>query len=74
MMLTLAPENQELWIQRIKGKDEVKKFLAGLGFVVGAKIIVVNQLNGNLIVNIKDTRVAISRELSNRVMVSDKEG
>lgn len=74
MMLTFAPENRELWIQRIKGKDEVKKFLSNLGFVEGAKIIVINQVNGNLIVNVKDTRVAIGRELSNRVMVCDKEG
>jgi ferrous iron transport protein A len=74
MMLTFAPENRELWIQRIKGKDEVKKFLSNLGFVEGAKIIVIKQVNGNLIVNVKDTRVAIGRELSNRVMVCDKEG
>jgi ferrous iron transport protein A len=74
MMLTFAPENRELWIQRIKGKDEVKKFLSNLGFVEGAKIIVINQVNGNLIVNVKDTRVAIGRELSYRVMVCDKEG
>jgi ferrous iron transport protein A len=74
MMLTFAPENRELWIQRIKGKDEVKKFLSNLGFVEGAKIIVINQVNGNLIVNVKDTRVAIGRELSNRVMVCYKEG
>lgn len=72
MMLTLAPINTNLWIQKIKGKDEVKKFLSNLGFVEGAKINIVSEMNGNLIVNVKDTRVAIGKDLSKRVIVSDK--
>lgn len=73
MILTFAPVNTDLFVLKIKGKDEVKKFLAGLGFVEGAKISVVSEVNGNLIVNVKDTRVAIGKDLSNRILVSDKE-
>lgn len=74
MMLTIAPINQNLYVEKIKGKDEVRKHLSGLGFVEGAQINVVSEVNGNLIVNVKNTRIAIGRSLSNRVIVSTKEG
>ena len=56
-------------IKAIKGKDESKRFLESLGFVVGGSVTVISELNGNLIVNVKDTRVAISRSMANRIMV-----
>lgn len=51
------------------GKDETRKFLANLGFVEGSEVTVVSVIAGNLIVNIKDTRVAIDRSMANRIMV-----
>lgn len=72
MMLTLAPINTNLWILRIKGKDETKKFLSNLGLVEGTTIHIISEMNGNLIVNVKDTIVAIGKDLSKRIIVSDK--
>ena len=57
-------------IQKVLGKDETRKFLENLGFVSGSEVTVVNELGGNLIVNIKDTRVALSRALANKIMIS----
>ena len=59
----------ESYIKRIKGKDETKNFLEKLGFVVGGKVMVVSKNNGNIIVNVKDSRVAISKEMAARVMI-----
>lgn len=73
MVLTFAPIQTDLYVLKIKGKDEIRKFLAGLGFAEGAKISVISEVNGNLIVSVKDTRVAIGKDLSNRILVSDKE-
>jgi len=56
-------------IKAIKGKDETRRFLANLGFVVGDPVTVISELNGDLIVNVKDTRVALSRSMANRIMV-----
>ena len=55
--------------QAIKGKDETRRFLESLGFVVGGSVRVISELNGDLIVNIKESRVAISRGMANRIMV-----
>ncbi len=70
MPLTVSPMGQESVIQRITGKDETRRFLESLGFVEGAIVSVVSELAGNLIVNIKDTRVAISRNMANRIHVA----
>lgn len=56
-------------IKRIGGKDEVKRFLESLGFVVGGEVIVISELQGNMIVNIKESRVAISKSMASRIMV-----
>ena len=56
-------------IKAIKGKDETRRFLESLGFVVGGSVRVISELNGDLIVNIKESRVAISRGMANRIMV-----
>ena len=60
---------EENTIQRIGGNEETRKFLETLGFVVGGKVTVVSQTEGNLIVNIKESRVAIGKDMANKIMV-----
>lgn len=69
MPLTMMTNGQESTIKRITGKDEVRAFLSSLGFVEGGKVSVISEVNGNLIVNVKDTRVALSRNMACRIMV-----
>lgn len=69
MPLTMAPNGEQVIIKRIGGKDENKRHLENLGFVVGSGIVVISRLNGNMIVNIKDTRVAISETMANRILI-----
>jgi len=69
MPLTMAETGREIQIKRIGGKDETKRFLESLGFVIGGLIMIVSEMNGNLIVKIKDSRVAISKEMANKIMV-----
>lgn len=69
MPLTMAETGTEHQIKKIGGKSEVRLFLEKLGFVVGSIVTIISQNNGNLIVNIKDTRVAISKEMANKIMV-----
>lgn len=69
MPLTMLSRGQEGTIQRITGKDETRAFLKGLGFVEGGKVSVINEIDGNLIVNVKETRIALSKSMANRIMV-----
>ena len=69
MPLTMAETGREIQIKRLGGKDETKRFLESLGFVIGGLIMIVSEMNGNLIVKIKDSRVAISKEMANKIMV-----
>lgn len=69
MPLTLAKTGEMNSIKRIGGKDEVRRFLENLGFVVGSCVTVVSENNGNVIVNVKESRVAISREMANKIMI-----
>ena len=69
MPLTMARAGEVNSIKKIGGRDEAKRFLEKLGFVVGGNVVVVSELAGNVIVNIKDTRVAISKEMANRIIV-----
>lgn len=69
MPLLLAQTGQENIIKKIGGDPETKKHLENLGFVVGGTVTIVNSLGGNLIVNVKESRVAISREMAGRIMV-----
>ncbi len=69
MPLTLADVGEENIIKKIGGKPEVKKHLENLGFVVGGNVKIINTLGGNLIVNVKETRVAISNEMAQRIFV-----
>lgn len=69
MPLTMAETGRELEIRRIGGKEETRRFLESLGFVMGGFVNVVSMIGGDLIVKVKDSRVAISREMANRIMV-----
>ena len=69
MPLSLAEIGEENIIKRIGGKPEVKKHLENLGFVVGASVKIISQLGGNVIVNVKETRVAISREMAQKIRI-----
>ena len=69
MPLTMARTGSEIYVDVINGKDETRKFLENLGFVKGTKISVIMEISGNLIINVKDTRVAVSRAMASRIMV-----
>lgn len=71
MNLTMAPVGEALKIIKLKGKDRQQKQMCNLGFVEGANLSVISEMNGNLIVNIKDSRVAIGKELANRILVAN---
>lgn len=69
MPLALAKEGEENIIKKIGGRPEVKKHLENLGFVAGGKVTVIRVLGGNVIVNVKDTRIAVSEEMARKIMV-----
>lgn len=69
MPLTFASIGEENMIKKIGGKPEVKKHLENLGFVAGGNVTVINVMGGNLIVNVKETRVAISKEMAQKIMI-----
>ena len=69
MPLTLVDVDEDNIIKKIGGKPEVKKHLENLGFVVGAHVNIISKLGGNVIVNVKETRVAISNELAQKIMI-----
>ena len=67
--LTLARSGEVNVIKRVGGKQEVRAHLENLGFVVGSGVTVINTIGGSLIVNVKDSRVAISREMAQKIMI-----
>ena len=69
MPLNLADIGETNTIRRIGGTPEVKKHLENLGFVVGGNVQIVNSLGGNVIVNVKEARVAISEEMARKIMI-----
>lgn len=69
MPLTLASVDEENTILRIGGNSEVRAHLENLGFVVGGTVQIVSDIGGNLIVKVKDSRVAVSKELATKIMV-----
>ncbi|CCY53351.1 putative uncharacterized protein [Coprococcus sp. CAG:782] len=70
MPLSMAKSGEVNVIQKVGGKEETRLFLEKLGFVVGSPVTVISVIAGNLIVNIKDSRVAIGKEMANKIMVS----
>lgn len=69
MPLTFAAVGEENIIKKIGGKPEVRKHLENLGFVVGGTVTVINALGQNVIVNVKEARVAISSEMAQKIMI-----
>ena len=69
MPLTFADIEEDNIIKRIGGTPEVKKHLENLGFVVGCNVKVVNRMGNNIIVNVKESRIAISEGMANKIMV-----
>ena len=69
MPLTLMKTGESQTIKRIGGREETRRFLENLGFVVGGTVTVVSELGGNVIVDVKDSRVAVSREMASKIMV-----
>ncbi|MDO4302238.1 MAG: FeoA family protein [Clostridia bacterium] len=69
MPLTLCPVGEENIIKKVGGKEDTKKFLESLGFVVGGSVSIVAAMGGNLIVNIKESRVAVSKEMASKILV-----
>ena len=69
MPLLLAGVGEDNIIRKVGGNQETKKHLEDLGFVVGGTVTVVSEMNGNLIVKVKDSRVAISCEMAGKIMI-----
>ena len=69
MPLTMASIGEINTIRKVGGNEETKRFLENLGFVAGAEITVVSAIGGNVIVNIKDSRVAINQDMARHIMV-----
>jgi len=69
MPITMIKVGETNVIKRITGNDETKRHLEHLGFVIGGNVTVVNEMAGDLIVNVKDARIALSKSMANRIMV-----
>ena len=69
MPLTMAKPGETVVIRKITGKDEVRQHLAELGLVVDSPVTVVSEISGNLILQVKDSRIALDKTMANRVMI-----
>ena len=69
MPLSMIKEGEPNIIKKVGGKEETRKFLENLGFVTGGTVTVISQTGGNMIVNVKDSRVAIGKDMANKIMV-----
>ena len=69
MPLAMAKTGETVTIRKIAGKDEVRQHLAELGFVVDSDVTVVSEIAGNLILQVKDSRIALDRTMANRIMI-----
>ena len=69
MPLTMAKAGEKAFIKRVGGKDDTKRFLESLGFVAGSDVTIVAKNGGDIIVNIKESRVAISSEMANKILI-----
>lgn len=70
MPLTMAKPGENVTIQKITGKDEVRLHLAEMGFVVGETVTVVSEIRGNLIIQVKEARIALDKSMAMRIMVA----
>ena len=69
MPITLANKGDAVVIRKITGDDKIRQHLAELGFVVESRVTVVNEIKGNLIVQVKDGRIALDKSMANRIMI-----
>lgn len=69
MPLTMAKEGEPNVIRKVGGKEETRRFLEKLGFVTGGIVTVVSEVGGNMIVNVKDSRVAIGKDMANKILI-----
>ena len=69
MPLTMADVGEPITIKRVGGREETRKFLETIGFVTGGTVTLISQVGGNVIVNVKDSRVAIGKDMANKIMV-----
>jgi ferrous iron transport protein A len=69
MPLTMAKIGEENSIKKVGGKEETRQFLANLGFVPGSHVTIITEISGNVIVHIKESRIAVSREMAAKIMV-----
>lgn len=69
MPLTMASPGEENIIRKVGGSPDTRKFLENLGFVAGGSVTVISEISGNVIVNVKDSRVAVSKEMAQKIMV-----
>lgn len=70
MPLSMAKEGEPYLIKKVGGREETRRFIENLGFVTGSVVTVVSEIGGNLIVNVKEARIAIGRDMANKIMVS----
>lgn len=69
MPLTMAKAGEKVLIKKINGKEETIRFLKSLGFIVGESVTLISKLGENLIINVKDSRIAIDKSMANRIMI-----
>lgn len=69
MPLSMMREGEENRIKKVGGREDTRRFLENLGFVAGGFVTVVSKMDGNIIVNVKDSRVAIGRDMANKILV-----
>ena len=69
MPLSMMKTGEPGIIKKVGGKEETRRFLENLGFVEGCEVTVVSEIGGNMIVNIKDSRVAIGKDMANKILV-----
>ena len=69
MPLTMAKAGETVTVRKISGRDEVRQHLVELGFVMDSDVTVVSEIGGNLIVQVKDSRIALDKTMANRIMV-----
>lgn len=69
MPLSMLMSGETKTVVKINGKDDIRRFLENLGFVEGSEVTVISELGGNLIVSVKDSRVAIDKAMANRIIV-----
>lgn len=69
MPLTMARERETATIMKITGRDDVRQHLAELGFVVGVTVTVITRMGGSLIVQVKESRIALDKSMATRIMI-----